>query len=100
MPDEPIEKASNRVEESKRRAIEIHEKHADRILDTYRNVTVVNIGYKRKDGVELRDGNVCLLVWVRKKLPENQVEPDQLLPKEIDGVDVDVLEGDLALVFV
>ena len=33
-----------------------------------------------------------LIVYLSKKLPEDQVEPDQLLPKEIDGVDVDVIE--------
>ena len=33
-----------------------------------------------------------LIVYLSKKLSEDQVEPDQLLPKEIDGVDVDVIE--------
>ena len=43
--------------------------------------------------------SACYIVWVRKKLPEDQVEPDQLLPKEIDGADVDVLEGEVVLIY-
>ena len=34
-------------------------------------------------------------MWVEKKLPESEVEPDQLVPKEIGGVGVDVREGEL-----
>ena len=92
---ESTEIASNHKKESRRRAAEVHKKHAERLLDTYHDVTAVDIGYKMKEGIERSDGEFCLLVWVRKKLPEYQVAPDQLLPKKIDGVDVDVLEGEV-----
>ena len=73
--------------ESENRAAQVHRKHAERLLDTYRDVTGVDVGHKTKDGIERSDGELCLLVWVKKKLPDYQVAADQLLPKEIDGVD-------------
>ena len=37
---------------------------------------------------------MCLLVWVKKKLPESE---DQPLPKNLDGIAVDVREAHLTL---
>lgn len=81
-----------RVDESRRRAEEVHKKYSERLLHTYHDAIGVNVGYKTKDGVERIEGEFCLIVWVEKKLPESLVAPDQLLPKEVDGVDVDVVE--------
>lgn len=81
------------MEENK--AEDIHEKYAEHLLDTYRDVTAVDIGYREKGGIVQKGSPTCLLVWVKKKLSESQVLPDQLLPKEIEGVPVDVLEGEV-----
>ena len=62
-------------------------------MKEYQDVTAVEFGYRKKDGV-VKDGEVCLLVWVKKKLPESEIKPKELLPKKIDGVPVDVLEGE------
>ena len=60
----------------------------------------MDVGYRKKEGVELRVGRVSLLVWVKKKLPESEVKSKELLPKYIDGVAVDVLdEGEEASVY-
>ena len=83
--------------ESRMRATEVNLKHGLRLLKEYRDVIAVDIGYKKKDGVERNEGEFCLIVWVKKKLPESEVEPDHLLPKEIEGVDVDVCEGELII---
>ena len=77
----------------KQKAKEVYKKHASHLLKEYHDVTAVDVGYRKKDGVELREGEVCLLVWVKKKLPESEVKSEELLPKEIDGVAVDVREG-------
>ena len=53
----------------------------------------MGVGYRKKDGL-VKD-EVCLLVWVKKKLPEWEIASSQLLPKEIDGVAVDILEGEV-----
>ena len=59
------ERASNHKKESKRRAREVLKKHADHLLNTYRDVSAMDFGYKMKDGIERREWEVCLLVWVR-----------------------------------
>jgi hypothetical protein len=41
-------------------------------------------------------GEVALVVMVNKKIPDAELAPDQLIPRELDGVPIDVLEvGDL-----
>ena len=45
--------------------------------------------------IEQSDGEFCLVIWVEKKLPESLVAPGQLLTREIDGVAVDVVEGEV-----
>ena len=81
-------------DESRKRAENVLDKHADRLLD-HRDVTAIDVGYKTKNGIKQSDGGFCLVIWVRKKLPESLVAPEQLLPKEIDGVDTDIIEGEV-----
>jgi hypothetical protein len=61
-------------------------------LKTYPNVTGVGVGY-RVVGRERRD-EICLRVYVRRKVPESELTPDEILPKTVDGVSVDVIEAD------
>jgi hypothetical protein len=53
----------------------------------------MHAGNRTKNG-EVIEGEICLVVWVKKKLPKSQLEPDQVLPEEIEGVPVDVVEGE------
>ena len=55
------------------------------------DVTGVDIGYKYKDG--RRGEAVVLRVHLREKLAPGLVDPAQLLPAEIDGVPLDVIQG-------
>jgi hypothetical protein len=58
------------------------------------NVVGVGVGLRTRRGQPT--GEVALVVMVNKKIPDSALTPDQLVPRELDGVPVDVLEvGDL-----
>lgn len=58
----------------------------------YRNV----VGYSMKPQARLRAGNLCendvIRIYVSKKLPLNELRTKDILPKELDGYAVDVVE--------
>jgi hypothetical protein len=54
------------------------------------NVVGVGVGYRRRRG-QITD-TVALVVMVSRKLPREQLAPEDLLPRELDGVPVDVQE--------
>ena len=72
----------------------VQEKHLDRLL-AWPNVTAVDINYKTKSG--LKTDRLCLVIWVRKKKPLSEIPAREVLPREIDGVPVDVFEGEATL---
>ncbi|XP_074619619.1 uncharacterized protein LOC141878552 isoform X2 [Acropora palmata] len=72
----------------------VQEKHLDRLL-AWPNVTAVDINYKTKGG--LKTDRLCLVIWVRKKKPLSEIPAREVLPREIDGVPVDVFEGEATL---
>ena len=53
----------------------------------------VGIGPKLTNGQ--RTGEMAIIVWLPKKKPVEDIPPEQLIPKEIDGVPVDVVENDM-----
>jgi hypothetical protein len=52
------------------------------------NVVGVGVGLLKRGGV--RSKTVGLVVMVRQKVPPSQLAPDERVPREIDGVPVDV----------
>lgn len=54
------------------------------------NVVGVGVGYRRQRGQQT--DTVALVVMVSRKLPREQLAPEDLLPRELDGVPVDVQE--------
>jgi hypothetical protein len=54
------------------------------------NVVGVGIGLTKRDGVST--GDVGVVVMVSQKLPSSQLNPSDLIPREIEGVPVDVQE--------
>jgi hypothetical protein len=54
------------------------------------NVVGVGVGFKRTDGRVT--GELSVVVMVRKKLPIAGLEPQDVLPNQVDSVDVDVIE--------
>ena len=55
------------------------------------NVTAVDIGYRYKDG--RRTDDLAVRVHLKEKLPESVLEAAEVLPEEIDGVPVDVVQA-------
>ena len=54
------------------------------------HVVGVGIGFVKKDGVQT--GQIGLVVMVDQKVSAQEVDPVDQIPKELDGVPVDVQE--------
>jgi hypothetical protein len=58
------------------------------------NVNGVGIGYKSVKGV--RSDELCIVIFVRKKLPLSDLKARDVIPHEIEGMQTDVVEvGDI-----
>ena len=53
-------------------------------------VVGVAVGMRKRSGQTT--GEVCLVVMVEKKVPEDQLAEEDRIPEEIDGVRVDIQE--------
>lgn len=77
--------------------------YSDSLFDEFPEVTAVDVGYRQTGQGKVlneEDDEFHLLVWVKKKLSEEELEQRQLkiLPKEFkitDCVTVDVIEGEV-----
>lgn len=75
------------------KAQEVKQAHKE-ILMQKANVVGVGVGLSRKAGDPV--GTAAIIVTVKQKLPPAMVSPEDMLPAEIDGVPVEVVEvGDL-----
>ena len=81
--------------EQYQRHCDVHQKHCDRILSQYPGVTAVDVNYRQKDGKEMEER--CIQVWVREKKHECDLPSHHILPREIDGCVVDIIEGEAIL---
>jgi len=77
--------ADERMEHASR----IQEKYAQELMQKA-HVVGVGVGLAQKDGAYTQD--VALVVLVDKKLPIAQLAAEDLIPREIEGVRVDVQE--------
>jgi hypothetical protein len=71
------------------RAQAVKDKHKDALLRKA-NVLGVGLGLSRKNGQ--RTGTTAIIVTVKQKLPPEMLSPADLIPTEIEGVPVDVIE--------
>jgi hypothetical protein len=71
------------------RVAEVRARHEQELL-RYPNVVGVAVGTRTRQGTPT--GEPCLVVYVSRKLEPDQLAPGELLPVEIDGVPVDVVE--------
>ena len=62
----------------------------ERELLAKQNVVGCGVGYKFVDGK--RTDKLAIVVMVRKKTPEGLLELEEIIPREIDSVPVDVQE--------
>jgi hypothetical protein len=72
-----------------RKAAEVKDKYAD-ILLQMPHVVGVGIGYAQKGGE--RTSDVALIVMVDRKLPTTDLNPQTVIPQQLEGVRVDVQE--------
>lgn len=56
----------------------------------YPNVVGLGASYRMKAGKPTDE--LCLVVYVAKKVDEDQLSKNEIIPKEIDGVKTDVVE--------
>lgn len=71
------------------RVYRVQEKYCERLMQLP-HVVGVGIGYAKQHGE--RTSETALIVMVDHKLPENQLSPEQRIPRYLDGVRVDVQE--------
>lgn len=57
-------------------------------LRKYSNVSGSGIGYERKAGVNTY--RLCIVVFVDRKLPLNQLRHDEVIPESLEGIPTDV----------
>jgi len=73
--------------------VDLQRRHVDWLLD-HPDVTAVDVNHKTVGGE--RTDQLSLVIWVKKKLPEEEVPHERRLPREIEGFQTDVIEGEIA----
>ena len=67
----------------------VQDKYNDRLL-AYPNVVGTGIGLRERQ--DKTTDELCLVVMVSKKLPAENLPASGILPRELDGVGIDVIE--------
>ncbi len=65
--------------------------HFEQLLLRKANVVGVAVGHKVTDGRETDEP--CIVVLVKRKLPEGQLRPEDLVPRRLNNVSTDVVES-------
>ena len=66
----------------------------DHVVKTYshrENVRGVDVGFRYDKGK--RTNQMAVRIHVREKIPEHAIEADEIFPKTIDGVPIDVIQA-------
>ena len=77
-------------QEAIERIREVKAAHEDELM-AKANVVGVGIGFRRRH--KTRTDEVVLVVMVEKKVPRAQLNPEDIIPGQIEGVPVDVQES-------
>lgn len=67
----------------------VQDKYNPRLM-AYPNVVGVGIGRRHRQGKTTNE--LCLVVMVKRKLPASKLPTEDILPRELDGVGIDVIE--------
>ena len=67
----------------------VHARYADQLM-RYPHVVGVGVGLAQEGGQYT--SKISLVVMVDRKVPLDDLDPDSILPRELDGVRVDVQE--------
>jgi hypothetical protein len=71
------------------RVTAVKTRHETELL-RYPNVVGVATGMRTKQGSPT--GEYCLVVYVTKKVPKSELRTEEILPRALDGIPVDVVE--------
>jgi hypothetical protein len=77
------------IEQRVQRASEVQARYAD-ILMSIPHVVGVGVGFTKHGGERSED--IGVIVMVDHKLPSAQLTAEEIIPRELDGVPVDVQE--------
>lgn len=85
-----VSKENNDQEDAVKRVGQIKKKVKNQ-LKKLPNVTGVGVGYRilRRE----RTKEICIRVYVRKKVPLNELDEQEVIPPEVEGIRTDVIEG-------
>ncbi|UCH04928.1 MAG: hypothetical protein JSW05_01870 [Candidatus Thorarchaeota archaeon] len=72
------------------KAREVKKRHEAELMNKS-GVVGVAIGYKYVDGI--KTNQLCIVCYVAEKRAEADLKMEDIIPKEIDGVPVDVVES-------
>ncbi len=70
--------------------LRIMRRHDDRLLAECKGAIGVDVGKKKVKGVTT-DQN-CIIVFVERKLPQQELTANEAVPEQIEGVPTDVVE--------
>lgn len=71
------------------RITEIQERYSEQLM-SLPHVLGVGVGVRKQQGVFT--GEVCLVVMVDQKVSSEELEPEAVIPRHIEGIPVDVQE--------
>lgn len=89
-PQNAGDESSNLKGEDAVKAAEIRARYEAKLL-RYPNVVAVGEGIQTKQGRPT--GLPCIIVFVERKIPPDELGEDELLPEELEGIPVDVVEA-------
>ncbi len=72
-----------------RKAAEVQAKYANDLMSKP-HVVGIAVGYTAQNGVS--SSSIGVIVMVDQKIPFDQLEPEEQIPSQLDGVPVDVQE--------
>lgn len=67
----------------------LQDKYSPKLM-AYPHVVGIGIGLRQRQGKTTNE--LCLVVMVSEKLPASKLPPGGLLPRELDGIGIDVIE--------
>ena len=88
-PAQEISESHLQIGDKQVRIAQIRARYESELL-RYPNVVGVAEGIRTMEGKPT--GEQCLVVYVEKKIPRSELEKSEILPSELEGIPVDVVE--------
>jgi hypothetical protein len=87
----PREERSVPVDKERERVVRIKENIQDDLFKR-KGVSGIDVDYKKRKGEATKQ--LSIVVHVDKKMPIDEIERDEMIPHEVDGIPTDVIECD------